>query len=83
MFLHRLLVCFLKSLSDFVVKAANDACTTAACNKISSGLLSTPVSGLMGLAWKSIAASGAQPFWQALAAGGSWDSPLMSLVLTR
>lgn len=55
----------------------------AACNQISSGLLSSPVSGLMGLAWKSIAASGAQPFWQALAAGGSWDSPLMSLVLTR
>lgn len=59
-----------------------DACL-AACNKISSGLLTSPVSGLMGLAWKSIAASGAQPFWQALAAGGSWDSPLMSLVLTR
>lgn len=55
----------------------------AACDQITTGLLSSPVSGLLGLAWQSIAASGATPFWQALVAGGSWDDPVMSFVLTR
>lgn len=55
----------------------------AACDEITTGLLSSPVSGLLGLAWQSIAASGATPFWQALVAGGSWDNPVMSFVLTR
>lgn len=55
----------------------------AVCDRITSGLLSNPVSGLLGLAWKTIAASHAMPFWQALVAGGSWDSPVMSFVLTR
>jgi len=55
----------------------------AVCDQISTSLLTNPVSGLLGLAWQSIAASGATPFWQALASGGSWTSPLMSFVLTR
>ncbi|KAF8331904.1 acid protease [Cantharellus anzutake] len=55
----------------------------ALCNQISKDLLSSPISGLMGLAWRSLAASGSTPFWQALVAGGSWTSPLMSFVLTR
>jgi cathepsin D len=55
----------------------------AACDQISSGLLSSPVSGLLGLAWKTIAASGSMPFWQALAMGGDWDNPVMSFTLTR
>lgn len=37
----------------------------------------------MGLAFQSIAASGAKPFWQTLVDDGAWDSPLMSFQLTR
>lgn len=57
--------------------------TFAICDRISPGLLSSPVSGLLGLAWQAIASSGAAPFWQALVAGGVWDFPVMSFQLTR
>jgi cathepsin D len=57
--------------------------TFAICDRISPGLINPPVSGLLGLAWRSISSSGAVPFWQALAAGGAWDSPVMSFHLTR
>jgi len=53
------------------------------CSDVSTGLLSNPVSGLLGLAWKAIATSGATPFWQTLAAGGAWDQPVMAFQLTR
>jgi len=55
----------------------------AVCNQVSSGLLSNPVSGLLGLAWNTIASSGATPLWQTLAQSGAWDSPLMAFQLTR
>ncbi|KAF7356632.1 Aspartic peptidase A1 [Mycena venus] len=55
----------------------------AVVDQVSSGLLTSPVSGLLGLAWQSIAASGATPFAQTLASGTSWDSPVMSFQLTR
>lgn len=55
----------------------------AVCDQVSSGLLDTPVSGLMGLAWNTIASSGATPFWQTLAGSNVWDSPLMAFHLTR
>lgn len=55
----------------------------AICDAFTSGLLDTPVSGLMGLAWQSIAASGAEPFWQTLAASGVWDEPVMAFQITR
>lgn len=53
------------------------------CDQVSKGLLNSPVSGLMGLAWNTIASSGATPFWQTLAASGAWDSPEMAFQLTR
>ncbi|KAF9482635.1 aspartic peptidase A1 [Pholiota conissans] len=55
----------------------------AVCDQVSSGLLNDPVSGLLGLAFKSIASSGAQPFWETLVTNNAWDSPLMSFQLTR
>ena len=56
----------------------------AAVDQISSGLLTSPVSGLLGLAWQAIAASGATPFWQTLASSsGTWTDPVMSFQLTR
>ncbi|KAI0955331.1 hypothetical protein AcW1_006943 [Taiwanofungus camphoratus] len=58
--------------------------TFAVVNQVSNGVLSTPVSGLMGLAWSNIASSGATPFWQSLAtSGGTLDSPLFAFQLTR
>jgi hypothetical protein len=55
----------------------------AVCDQVSSGLLTSPVSGLMGLGWNTIASSGATPFWQTLAGSGAWDSPVMAFQLTR
>ncbi|KAF9650149.1 aspartic peptidase A1 [Thelephora ganbajun] len=55
----------------------------ALCDTISNGLLGSPVSGLMGLAWQSIASSGAEPFWQTLASSGAWDEPVMAFQITR
>ncbi|KAG6907899.1 hypothetical protein DXG01_007006 [Tephrocybe rancida] len=57
--------------------------TFALCDTVSDGLLTSPVSGLLGLAFKSIASSGATPFWQALAENDAWDQPLMAFHLTR
>ncbi|GLB43365.1 putative peptidase A1 family protein [Lyophyllum shimeji] len=57
--------------------------TFGLADQVSSGLLNNPVSGLLGLAFKQIAASGATPFWQALVEGGAWDQPLMAFHLTR
>lgn len=54
----------------------------AICDQVSPGLLSDPVSGLLGLAFQTIASSKAPPFWQTLASE-AWDSPLMAFHLTR
>ncbi|TFK80120.1 acid protease [Polyporus arcularius HHB13444] len=52
--------------------------------QISNNLLTSPVSGLMGLGFKSISSSGAMPLWQALAKiRGSLDQPLMAFQLTH
>ncbi|KAL1762707.1 aspartic peptidase domain-containing protein [Schizophyllum commune] len=53
------------------------------CDQVSSGLLTAPVSGLLGLAFQSIASSKATPFWEALVSGGAWDDPVMAFHLTR
>ncbi|KAJ7890571.1 aspartic peptidase A1 [Mycena olivaceomarginata] len=55
----------------------------AVCDEVSSDLLTSPVSGLLGLAWDSIASSRAIPFAQTLGTGNSWDSPVMAFQLTR
>ncbi|KIM34242.1 hypothetical protein M408DRAFT_19180 [Serendipita vermifera MAFF 305830] len=55
----------------------------AVVNSVTPGLLSTPVSGLMGLAFRGIAASGGTPFWNRVAAAKLWDKPLMSFCLTK
>ncbi|CAK5274012.1 unnamed protein product, partial [Mycena citricolor] len=53
------------------------------CDQATKGLLTSPVSGLLGLAWQAIASSRAPPFWETLVSGGSWDSPVMAFQLTR
>lgn len=54
-----------------------------AVTQVSDGLLSNPVSGLLGLGWQSIASSGQPPFWQTLASKGAWSQPVMGFQLTR
>lgn len=55
----------------------------AVVDDISQGLLTSPLSGLLGLAWSTIAASKQTPFWETLASSGAWDSPLFAVQLTR
>ncbi|KAH7885826.1 aspartic peptidase domain-containing protein [Phlebopus sp. FC_14] len=55
----------------------------AVVDEVSQGLLSSPVSGLLGLGWQSIAASQQMPLWQTLASSGAWDSSLFAVQLTR
>lgn len=61
----------------------SDVRLTAVCDQITQGLLNSPVSGLIGLAFQTIASSGATPFWQTLVENGAWDQSLMSFQLTR
>ncbi|KAH6916102.1 endopeptidase [Coprinopsis sp. MPI-PUGE-AT-0042] len=55
----------------------------AVCEQVSDGLLTTPVSGLLGLAFASIASTRATPFWETLVENGAWDEPVMAFHLTR
>ncbi|TBU30161.1 aspartic peptidase domain-containing protein [Dichomitus squalens] len=75
------------TLGQDVVQMAGfevSAQTFGVVTQISSNLLSSPVSGLMGLGFQSIASSGATPFWEALVnSGGTLDEPLMAFQLTR
>jgi len=55
--------------------------TFLSANAMTTGLVNTPVSGLMGLAFKSLASTGATPFWQAITT--LLTSPEMSFWLKR
>lgn len=50
---------------------------------VSSNLLDGNVTGIMGLAFQSLAATGAVPFWQALISQGSLSNPEFAFYLTR
>lgn len=52
-------------------------------NALSSAFNTNPVSGIMGLAWSPLSSTHQTPFWQTLASGGSWDSALFGVQLTR
>ncbi|KAH9929570.1 acid protease [Epithele typhae] len=57
--------------------------TMVVVEQMTTGLLSGDVSGIMGLAFQSLASTRATPFWQALVNGGQWASPEMSFWLAR
>ncbi|KAI0347724.1 acid protease [Trametopsis cervina] len=58
--------------------------TFGVVNATTSNLLQSPLSGLMGLGFDTIASSGVTPFWQALAeTSGALDKPLFAFQLTR
>ncbi|CAD6893788.1 unnamed protein product [Tilletia caries] len=46
-------------------------------------VLNAPISGLMGLAWKSLSTTGATPFWQAVVEGGTVQDQVFSFQLAR
>jgi len=56
--------------------------TFAVVDQLTGGIVNGQISGIMGLAFQSIASSGATPFWQALVQGGQWTDPVMSFFLT-
>jgi cathepsin D len=55
----------------------------AVCEQVSDGLLLSPVSGLLGLGFESIASTRATPFWETLVEDNAWDEPVMAFHLTR
>ncbi|VDC02988.1 unnamed protein product [Peniophora sp. CBMAI 1063] len=57
--------------------------TFGVCDTVESGLIDSPVSGLLGLAWKGLSSSGATPFWEQLYESNVLDSPVMGFYLSR
>ncbi|KAK8847400.1 hypothetical protein IAR55_005258 [Kwoniella newhampshirensis] len=57
--------------------------TFASCDSVSPGLLSSGVSGIMGLSWQALAYSKATPWWITLAQSSSWDQKLFAFHLGR
>ncbi|KAG2358827.1 acid protease [Suillus spraguei] len=55
----------------------------AVVDEVSKDLLTSPVSGLLGLAWQSLASSEQMPLWQTLASSNAWSSALFGVQLTR
>lgn len=48
-----------------------------------ASIVTPPVTGIIGLAFESLASSKATPWWQTLSNGNQWSSPEMSVWLTR
>ncbi|KAJ3746966.1 acid protease [Lentinula raphanica] len=74
------------SLGEDVVQMAGFSVSNqifGVCDQVTDNLLNSPVSGLLGLAFQTIASSGASPLWQTLASSNAWDQPLMAFQLTR
>lgn len=56
----------------------------AVVSQVSANMLTSPVSGILGLGWDTIATSGVKPFWQVLAeTDGLLDEPVMAFQLTQ
>jgi len=67
------------SMSGFTVQQQ----TFVTVDNVSQGFLQGSVSGIMGLAFTSLAETGATPFWLTLMNGGQTSSPEMSFFLAR
>lgn len=57
--------------------------TMGIVDQLYGNVISSPASGLMGLAFQSLAETRAQPFWQALISENQLDSPEMGFHLAR
>ena len=59
-------------------------CSLGIVSEVTTKLLTGQISGVFGLAFRTIATSGAQPFWQSLVdQPGALDEPVMTFHLTR
>ncbi len=70
-------------LLQFIISSKVIKYCVALVTDTSANFLQAPISGLMGLAFSTIAQSKATPFWEALANGNSFSTPEMSFFLTR
>ncbi|KAI5454915.1 hypothetical protein NCC49_002191 [Naganishia albida] len=52
-------------------------------SEASDNLLQQPYSGLMGLAFETLASSGAMPFWEELVTTNQWPMPAMGFYMAR
>ncbi|TYJ52513.1 hypothetical protein B9479_006873 [Cryptococcus floricola] len=52
-------------------------------NQASNGLISAPVSGIMGLAFQNVSTSKKATWWETLATSGTWDSPEFGVYMAR
>ncbi|ODN80068.1 hypothetical protein L198_07878 [Cryptococcus wingfieldii CBS 7118] len=57
--------------------------TLAVVDQASSGLISAPLSGIMGLAFSRLSNARATPWWETLVNAGRWDSPEFGVYLAR
>lgn len=52
-------------------------------NSTTANLITSPISGLMGLGFKALAQTRATPFWQTVATSGNWDQQVMGFYMRR
>lgn len=57
--------------------------TAAEVGTVASGVVSAPASGLMGMAFQTLATSGATPFWEVLAKSNVLQTPAFTFQLAR
>ncbi|WVQ72157.1 hypothetical protein IAR50_001702 [Cryptococcus sp. DSM 104548] len=57
--------------------------TFAVVDQASNGLISAPLSGIMGLAFVGLSNTKATPWWETLADSGRWDSPEFGVYMAR
>ena len=57
--------------------------TFGVVNTMSAGLVDSPLSGLMGLGFKSLTVTGTTPWWMSLAGTSAWSEPLFGFYMRR
>lgn len=57
--------------------------TFGVVNSMSDGLLDSPLSGLMGMGFKSLTVTGTTPWWISLASSTAWSEPLFGFYMKR
>lgn len=67
------------SLSNYTVSSL----TFAEATEMAASTISAPASGIMGLGFETLSASGSTPFWQVLALQGKLQDPVFSFELAR
>jgi len=71
------------SMGGFTMKGLKFGAASYEVSSGSSVIVPPQVNGLMGLGWQPLASDDTTPFWLTLVSSGQWDSPVMSLQLSR